>query len=111
MLQLLPNASPVSYLACGCVLPALLQSDQRSFATLEDDESDDEPAAPPPPRPSAAATARGGAAGRGAGGRGGRGAGKEASNREHEFREKRLADEAEVSGGITTWPPLSICVG
>jgi hypothetical protein len=86
-----------------------LQTDNRAFATA-DDESDDEPAPPPskaaaPGRPSAAAgrgAGRGGTAA--AGGKGP----KDAATRQAELRQKKLQEEAEVrlgqlvqKGGVT----------
>jgi hypothetical protein len=101
-----PELKHVSVSAC------VLQTDNRAFATADDESDDDSPAPAAaarqaPVRPSAAAgrgAGRGGAAGGGGGGKGP----KDAAARQAEFRAKKLVEEAEVGwvfvfGGEGGW--------
>lgn len=109
-----PIPSPVDHQLTHHTQHPYPQTHSRAFATADDNDDDDEP--PPAPKTPApvrgpAAGARGAAAGRGAGG--GKGA-KDAATRQAELRQKKLQEEAEVSGqegqkGVVTAASTSVC--
>ncbi|GBF89654.1 hypothetical protein Rsub_02372, partial [Raphidocelis subcapitata] len=77
-----------------------MRMDNRAFAT-GDDDSDDEPPPPPTRAPAPAPSGRGASRGGAAGGRGGRGGAAAAGDaRQREFRERKLAEEAEVRARV-----------